>query len=345
MDPISNNDDCIPTTTPDANGYVPPSECNALYSYYPSFGAAIAFSILFGILTITHFGQAAVHRAGFAWVILMSAIWECAGFVTRTLSTRDQQNEGLATACQLLILLSPLWVNAFDYMVLARMIHFFMPERRIGIIKPAHLTAIFVLLDIVSFFIQAVGGLMAGPDVDPDVMMKGIHIYMIGMGVQEFFILLFLFIAITFHRRMLALDRQGALIEKENTKWRGLLYALYTSLLFITIRIIFRLVEFSRGDDISNPVLTHEWFIYVFDAVPMCFAIAVWNVAHPGAVIRGPDAKMPPSPLRRVFCRCCCCCSCCRRRKNKDGLKTMEGDRPSGEETLPLRPLSGRVSP
>jgi hypothetical protein len=198
-------------------------------------------------------------------------------------------------------------------MVLARMIHFFMPERRIGIIKPSHLTAIFILLDISSFLIQAVGGLMAGPDADSDVMMKGIHIYMIGMGVQEFFILLFLTIAIAFHRRMLSLERRGALAkDKKKAKWRGLLYALYASLLFITIRIIFRLVEFSRGNDISNPVLTHEWFMYVFDAVPMCVAIAVWNVAHPGAAIKGPYAKMPPSPLRRVFC-CCCCCSCCGR--------------------------------
>jgi hypothetical protein len=107
------DDNCTPTITPDANGYVPPSECNALYSYYPSFGAAIAFSVLFGILTIAHFAQAAVHRAGFAWVILMSSIWECAGFVTRALSTRDQQDDGLATACQLLILLSPLCMSSF----------------------------------------------------------------------------------------------------------------------------------------------------------------------------------------------------------------------------------------
>jgi hypothetical protein len=99
---------CTPTVTPDANGYVPPSECNALYQYYPSFGAALAFSVLFGILMVTHFVQATVHKAGFVWVILMSAAWECIGFVTRTLSTRNQQDTTLATITQLFILLSPL---------------------------------------------------------------------------------------------------------------------------------------------------------------------------------------------------------------------------------------------
>ncbi|RHZ52984.1 RTA1 domain-containing protein [Aspergillus thermomutatus] len=326
---------CTPTVTPDANGWVPATECNALYQYYPSFGAAIAFSVLFGVLMITHFVQATVYKAGFVWVILMSATWECVGFVTRTLSTRNQQDSTLATITQLFILLSPLWVNAFDYMVLARMIHFFVPDRRIGIFKPSLLAMIFVILDLGSFVIQLIGGGMAGPGADHDTMMKGIHIYMGGIGIQEFFIVLFLFIAIQFHRQMLHLDRQGSLVGVK-AKWRGLLYALYASLLFITVRIIFRLVEFSSGNDASNPIPRHEWYMYVFDAVPMWVAIAVWNVVHPGAIIKGPDARMPPSPLRKVFC-CACCCSCCKKRKNKDMQKIPDNHDLGGDEMLPLR--------
>ena len=53
---------CIQTITPDKNGYVPPGTCNALYDYYPSFTAALVFSILFGILTIAHISQAAFFK-------------------------------------------------------------------------------------------------------------------------------------------------------------------------------------------------------------------------------------------------------------------------------------------
>ncbi|PYI16835.1 hypothetical protein BO99DRAFT_475420 [Aspergillus violaceofuscus CBS 115571] len=322
---------CTPTVSPDANGYVPPDQCNALYQYYPSFGAALAFSVLFGVLMITHFIQATIHKAGFVWVILMSAIWECVGFVTRTLSTRSQQDTTLATITQLFILLSPLWVNAFDYMVLARMIYFFVPDRRIGIFKPSLLAMIFVLLDLGSFVIQVIGGSMAGPGADNAAMMKGIHIYMGGIGIQQFFIVLFLFIAVQFHRQMLHLTRQGRLVGPK-AQWRGLLYALYTSLLFITVRIIYRLVEFSSGDDASNPIPRHEWYMYVFDAVPMWFAIVVWNIVHPGAIIKGPDAKMPPSPLRKI-----CCCACCRKPKNKHGMRKIpENDDAFREDMLPL---------
>ncbi|KAH1442409.1 hypothetical protein KXW28_001763 [Aspergillus fumigatus] len=325
---------CTPTITPDANGWVPATECNALYNYYPSFGVAIAFSVLFGVLMVPHFIQATVYKAGFVWFIVMSAAWECVGFVVRTLSTREQQDNTLATITQLFILLSPLWVNAFDYMVLARMIHFFVPDRRIGIFKPSMLAMIFVVLDLGSFVIQLTGGSMAGAGADHDTMMKGIHIYMGGIGIQEFFIVLFLFIAIQFHRQMLHLNRHGRLVGPK-AKWRGLLYALYASLLFITVRIIFRLVEFSSGNDASNPILQHEWYMYVFDAVPMWFAIVVWNVVHPGAIIKGPDAKMPPSPLRKILC-CAFCCSGCRKRKNKDMQMIPDNDH-LGDETLPLR--------
>ena len=53
---------CIQTITPDKNGYVPPGTCNALYDYYPSFAAALTFSVFFGMLTIAHIWQAAFFK-------------------------------------------------------------------------------------------------------------------------------------------------------------------------------------------------------------------------------------------------------------------------------------------
>ncbi|KAF9890447.1 hypothetical protein FE257_005852 [Aspergillus nanangensis] len=321
---------CTPTIAPDENGWVPPTECNALYQYYPSLKTAIAFSVLFGIVMIAHFIQATFYETGFVWVILMGAIWECVGFVTRAASTRDQQNTTLATITQMFILLSPLWVNAFDYMVLARLIWFFIPDHRIGIFKPSILALIFVTLDFGSFIIQLIGGGMAGVGQPPDQIQKGLHIYMAGIGLQEFFICLFLVIAVQFHRQMLQLDRKQRLVGVK-VKWRWLLYALYASLFFITVRIVFRLIEFSSGTNAAtNSMLHREWFIYAFDAVPMLLAILVWNIVHPGTVLQGPDAKMPPSALRKVLF------SCCRNRKNKRQKIPVE-DPAVGDEMMLLQ--------
>lgn len=53
---------CVQTIEPDANGYVPPGSCGALWNYYPSFAAAIAFAVVFGVLTAVHIWQAARYK-------------------------------------------------------------------------------------------------------------------------------------------------------------------------------------------------------------------------------------------------------------------------------------------
>ncbi|KAF7524461.1 hypothetical protein PCG10_005721 [Penicillium crustosum] len=328
------SDTCTPTIKPDKYGWVPASECDALYLYYPSFGAAIAAAVIFGILFMAHFVQATMYKAGFAWVILMGVSWETVAYGVRAFSTHNQQNDTVVTIAQMFVLLAPLWVNAFDYMVLARMIHFFVPERRIGMFKPSLLAKSFVLLDFASFVVQMIGGLMANGTGQQQ--MNGIHIYMGGIGIQEFFIICFLVLAVQFQRLMLQLEQTGRLpVEKRN--WRRLLYALYGSLVAITVRIIYRLIEFSSGFGESNPIPYHEWYMYVFDGIPMALAILIWNIVPPGAVLQGPDAKMPSSGIGRWLCcyGCACCCRSCRKgAKGKNDMQRLPDSDTYGDDVL-----------
>ena len=284
---------CI-TVTPDQNGYVPLDDCRNLWSYYPSFGAAILFSILFGMTMVIHVVQARIYRKRFCWVIIMAGIWETTGFILRTLSTRNQINMGLYIPEELFILLAPIWVNAFVYMTLGRMVYYFLPERKIWGISASKLAKYFVCIDILSFAVQAVGGSMAsgGTQESAASVMAGIHVYMAGIGIQEFFILVFLGLAITFHRRILFLEKSGALVTVHlNPKWRPLLYTLYVTLGFITIRIIFRLVQYSAG--VLSNIPTHEVYFYCFEALPMFLALLVLNITHPGRYLIGPESEYP----------------------------------------------------
>ena len=70
--------------------------------------------------------------------------------------------------------------------------------------------------------------------------------------------------------------------------WRRLLYAVYASLIFISVRIIFRLVEFSNGTTSDNQILNVEWYQYVFDSIPIFFAGLVFVISHPGTYMQGP---------------------------------------------------------
>ena len=157
-------------------------------------------------------------------------------------------------------------------MVFARMVHFYSPTRKVWLFSPSILAMIFVTLDIVSFVTQLIGGGMAGPGASPESQKRGLDIYMGGIGMQEGFIILFLGLVVTFHRNQLKAERLGRLADNKKGGWRWMIYALYGCLLAITIRIIYRLIEFSGGLDASNTLPSNEKALYILESVPMWLA-------------------------------------------------------------------------
>ncbi|TVY67364.1 Protein RTM1 [Lachnellula suecica] len=278
------------SAVPDKNGYTDPSACGAIYSYYPSFGAAILFSVLFGAATIMHIFQAAKFRKTFCWVVIMGCIWETASFALRAYSTRHQRESTIYTISFLLVTLAPILVNAFDYMLLGRMVHYYLPSQKI-FVRASHFSRYFVWLDIIAFLVQLAGAsILSGTDVKQSTLELGIHIYMGGIGLQQFFIVVFTGLAVKFHREMLQLDKSGVILRQG---WKKLLYALYASLALISIRIIYRLIEYAPGINANNPLPSHEAFFYCLDALPMLFAVTVLCFIHPGHVLIGPESEFP----------------------------------------------------
>lgn len=154
---ITSTSDCI-TATPGKNGYVPPEACNAEWSYSPSFAAAVLFTVLFGLTTLTQLCQAIYYKKlRLCWPLLMGATWETGGFAFRVVGSKNQQTSIFSFMAQFLVLLAPMWVNAFVYMVLGRMIYFFVPQKEVWGIKSIKIAKIFVWLDILSFLVQATG--------------------------------------------------------------------------------------------------------------------------------------------------------------------------------------------
>jgi hypothetical protein len=74
---------------------------------------------------------------------------------------------------------------------------------------------------------------MQAPTASPEMQMKGVHIYMGGIGLQQFFIGIFLLLAARFHSEMQRLEKLG----QTKMGWKGLICSLYTSLGFITVRV------------------------------------------------------------------------------------------------------------
>ncbi|KAJ7487239.1 RTA1 like protein-domain-containing protein [Mycena galericulata] len=260
----------------------PLTNSNYNFNYCPSFPAAVLFSALFGLTTVAHLVQAFHYRKKFCWVVVMAGTWETAGLVLRVLSVLHTTSSTFGTPSQLLILLSPLWINAFLYVLMSRLVYFFVPEKRAAGIDARRLSLCFVLLDITAFLMQASGGLMIN-STTPKTALLGIHIYMGGIGLQQFFILGFIALVIRFHYKMLQLNG--------STEWKRPLYIMYASLGLITLRIVFRLIELSSG--VYSPITMHEAPLYCLELLPMFAALLLWNIFHPGQVLVGPDSEFP----------------------------------------------------
>jgi len=81
--------------------------------------------------------------------MVVAAIWQTAAYSIREYSVFNQKNETMYSIWYIMILTGPLWINAFIYMIVARMVWNFLPLRKLGGIKAWRFGTIFVLLDIV----------------------------------------------------------------------------------------------------------------------------------------------------------------------------------------------------
>lgn len=147
----------------------------------------------------------------------MGGAWETVSFIMHVLGAHDQQNVTYATVWQILFLLAPLWINAFVYMTFARIVHFYMPDRKVWIIKASQVSKLFVFADFFSFVVQAVGGVMVTPSSSASVQQTGLHVYEAGIGIQEVFIVIFLGLMVTFHIRYVKLTEGRLLLPKKST--------------------------------------------------------------------------------------------------------------------------------
>ncbi|KAF5621528.1 phospholipid-translocating ATPase [Fusarium sp. NRRL 25303] len=277
---------CI-TAVPGKYGRVPVDACNANYFFDPSFAANLAFCVLFGMTTMVHLIQAILFKKKFSWVAIMGAAWETIGFAFKTLGSRDQQNTTYVILGQLFFLLAPLWVNAFVYMAVARMVYFRMPDRKLLGIKAIRMTLLFVWLDIILFLVQGAGGSMLSNNEDTNVIRIGQKVYMAGVGLQLAVILIFIGITVYFYFKLRQLEGRSM----GRMKW--LILTMLTVLILIVIRIVYRLIEFGPGVNEHNQLLIHEEYPLGLDATPILIALVLLNIMHPGFVLRGPDSEFP----------------------------------------------------
>jgi hypothetical protein len=198
----------------------------------------------------------------FCWVLIMGSLWETLSFSIRSVATHNQQSVGLEPISSLFVLIAPLWVNTIAYTVLGRIIYFFLLSRSLFTIPASTLALLFASL------------LVCHPDCQRLVCRPVCS----GGSANERRVYLYgrYWIATILH---LCFSRIGGEVSSHYESpfakpgWKRPSITLYVSLICISTRIFFWLVESSAGKTAPNPLPFHESYFYVLEGFSMGVAI------------------------------------------------------------------------
>ncbi|KAF2018148.1 RTA1 like protein [Aaosphaeria arxii CBS 175.79] len=251
---------------------------DSIYLYSPSTAlAGVVAAIYFIPMVVLTWQTFFKYRSWFFLCVQIAAVLEVAGYIARVVSTKKQSDVPAYAVSSSLIVIAPVFVAAGNYLLIGRLIRAVLPtsRHRIFLIPARFITRTFVILDILAFNVQVSGtSLASSVNWVGDLAETGTNIIIGGLALQVATFCWFLCIAIRFWwcaRREIADDAPAG--------WIKVMQAIWISSSLVLLRSVYRLIEFGLG--IEGYPFTHEWIFYVFEALPMLPAIAVFCFVHP----------------------------------------------------------------
>ncbi|KAG1752731.1 RTA1-like protein [Suillus paluster] len=209
----------------------------------------------------------------------------CLGFGFRFALHDNPDSLGIYITEYLMIVLSPCFFIAANYVLLGRLAreidcvhHVLLPVRR--------MTLIFVVSDVSTFVIQAVGASMTTSRVYNSAL-TGLHIFLAGLTLQLVSIIFFCIVYARFLYKVHSEERAIWMQDSKrhwNSDWRTLSAAMAVSCITILIRSLYRVVEAAQG--FYGSLSSSETAFYLGDTIPLCLAIAMYVAFWPGRFIQ-----------------------------------------------------------
>ncbi|OHW97543.1 RTA1 domain protein [Colletotrichum incanum] len=251
-----------------------------LYHYDPTITGAIIFMLLFLGTTLFHFWQLVKSRCWFLLPLAIGGVLEIIGYAARAKSGAESPDWSLGPYIiqAILLLVAPALFAATIYMELARIITVIDGEGHV-LIRKEWMTKLFVTGDILSFLFQGGGGgYQAAGSLE--ALNNGAKVIIVGLFIQLICFGFFIVIAVAFHR---SINKAPTGRSNSSIPWRRHMGALYLGSFLIMVRSIFRAVEYLQGFD--GHLLSHEAYLYLFDAVLMFLVMILFNYFHPAEIV------------------------------------------------------------
>jgi RTA1 like protein len=281
---------------------------SSLYPFHPSTAAAILFTVLYFLLAAHHTYIQAIYprlrlrrhnhasnnpcrggRHNYTIPTALAAGLSTSGYALRIASIKMDSEIGIYASSSSLIVISPIFVCATLYLLIARLIRRSLPPtssntrnskdglqhpQRFFKVPPLWIGRLFITSDVLSFLTQGGGtSIAAGGNWEGDSAKIGTNILLLGLSLQLATFTAFIVLLWRFVCRVRIVE--GA--SEPNIK--KLLVGVVVASACIEVRSVYRVVEFALG--VEGYPFQHEWPLYVLEAVPMWGAIAAMGWWHP----------------------------------------------------------------
>jgi hypothetical protein len=287
------------------------------------------FAILFGLIFIFNvIMPLKSNQIYFAVCFICGTGLEFAGYIGRVMAVGNLLNVD-RFLCQIICLtMAPTFIMAGIYYFLAELITLY--GRRYSLLKPLWFSYIFICCDVLSLFLQAVGGGMAGvslqtlstSETGTNIMVAGIIFQVVTMSIFLYFLFDFMKrIFFTSHPDVLpgvsnffrlffntpkgchyksiqdeAFDPRFADIRSRPLfKWIPIF--LFISVVTIYIRCIYRAIELSQGW--KGFLITHETYVFCLDGAMVLASCLIFVVFHP-SIVFGSKVDLSVKAIKRM---------------------------------------------
>ncbi|KAM3440738.1 hypothetical protein NHJ13734_003128 [Beauveria thailandica] len=259
------------------------------YQYRPNEAAGYAFMALFALMTIAHLFYMIRLKAYIFVPFILGGIAETFGYYGRALSHNHPARLGPWIQQNLLILVATPLLTATIYMSLARIIDA-LQANKYSLISTRWLSKIYILIDILCLVSQLAGTVMPASG-DAKVIELSRKIILGGLLVQ-LVVLVFFCVLTGYVLRALSRREAKLFASDAGVNWKAHLWTSLVAASLVLVRSLVRAVEYAQGE--HGFIISHEVFIYLFDAAAMWLVMVAYLLVHPSRLVRDAYLLLEP---------------------------------------------------
>ena len=218
-------------------------------------------------------------------LLVWASILFTTGFILRAICAYNYDNVSLFIAENIILLVAPPVYEGANFIVLGRILYY-VPY--LSPIHPGRVVTTFLGFDLVVGILTANGGARLSDQHSETSRKLGEGLLKAALIIQLVCMVCFIALTGVYHRRV---SRKGLMRPKLVKPIR----MLYVSCTLITIRTIYRVVEYFKStqsiqllysgqvtsDSQLSAIFTNEWFFWVFEASVMFTNSVLLNIFHP----------------------------------------------------------------